>query len=698
MSELRVDNIVDMGGSGAPQLRKGANVTGISTITQAVVGNATINAGGINATGIVTSTSNKFVGDFASGNITAGVMTATSSVVASNITINSGGVNASGIVSATSYQGSGANLTGVGLSIAPLIYSPEIGATNQALKPTIELSVNQRIKVGVGSVSLRMVSAGSTVIETFGLGISTSTTYTVTVQSTDSGNKYLLDGNQQYTPVLYPGGVYTFDQSHSSNSNHPLRFSITDNGTHGGGSEYTTGVETNGTPGSSGAYTRITISTSTPSPLYYYCTNHSAMGANITVGAIVSIDNSGTLPKLSFTPANDLGLDSVIFVDIPDGSITKMDGTSLSPTSWTFTTENIFNYWGSGYNAIGIFGNSTRTNYSSPVQITSTKWSVLETSDVSRMGVRSGTLWGWGSQANGRLGLNVGANTYISSPTQIPGTTWSKNLTAGLAVAASLATKTDGTLWVWGNNAQGSLGQNSNTYYSSPVQVPGTNWATGLNQSASAYVSHCMKTDGTLWCLGGWDGEYGTKGIGTLTPNATSSPVQIPGTTWSTIRGGLYGMSALKTDGTLWLWGQNANGQLGQNDRNSRSSPIQVPGTYLSAYTTYTGYSSGGVKTDGTLWVWGRNLWGELGQNDRVFKSSPVQIPGTTWTQVAGGGEYQFQALKSDGTLWSIGGENDKAHSGLNNRTAFSSPTQVPGTTWQNLFDGGYIGFVAGKP
>ena len=87
-SQLRVVNIVDIGGIGAPQLRKGANVTGISTITQAVVGNATINAGGINATGIVTSSSNKFVGDFASGNITAGVMTATSSVVASNITIN----------------------------------------------------------------------------------------------------------------------------------------------------------------------------------------------------------------------------------------------------------------------------------------------------------------------------------------------------------------------------------------------------------------------------------------------------------------------------------------------------------------------------------------------------------------------------------------------------------------------------------
>ena len=157
-------------------------------------------------------------------------------------------------------------------------------------------------------------------------------------------------------------------------------------------------------------------------------------------------------------------------------------------------------------------------------------------------------------------------------------------------------------------------------------------------------------------------------------------------------------MSALKTDGTFWLWGHNSQGQLGQNDVAHRSSPIQVPGTYLSGYTAYVGYNSGGVKTDGTLWVWGMNQYGQLGLNNRTNYSSPVQIPGTTWTQIAGGGEYQFQALKSDGTLWSIGGENDKAHSGLNNRTGFSSPTQIPGTTWQNLFDGGMTGFVAGKP
>ena len=296
MSELRVDNIVDMGGSGAPQLRKGANVTGISTITQAVVGNATINAGGINATGIVTSSSNKFVGDFASGNITAGVMTATSSVVASNITINSGGVNASGIVSATSYTGSGANLTGVGLTIAPLMYNPDVNDTSVDLTAGIGLTFNQRVSAGVGTVTLSLVSVGSTVAEVFGLGNATSTTYTVTVSS----SKFYLDGNLQYSPTLYPGNIYTFDQSAATNGTHPLRFATAADAA--GSTEYTTGVETNGTPGSSGAYTRITVAADAPDTLYYYCTNHSGMGSNVSICANVQFNNDANPPNITITP------------------------------------------------------------------------------------------------------------------------------------------------------------------------------------------------------------------------------------------------------------------------------------------------------------------------------------------------------------------------------------------------------------
>ena len=102
-------------------------------------------------------------------------------------------------------------------------------------------------------------------------------TLAVTVQSTAYGNKYFIDGSETPTLNLYEGSTYRFDQSDSSNSGHPIRFSTTSDGSHGGGSEYTTGVTTNGTPGNAGAYTQIVVASSAPT-LYYYCTNHSGMG------------------------------------------------------------------------------------------------------------------------------------------------------------------------------------------------------------------------------------------------------------------------------------------------------------------------------------------------------------------------------------------------------------------------------------
>ena len=107
--------------------------------------------------------------------------------------------------------------------------------------------------------------------------MSVDRTFTVTVVSTGSGNKYFIDGVQQATINLVEGGTFRFDQSDSSNSGHPLRLSTTSGGTHSGGSEYTTGVTTNGTPGSSGAYTQIEVASSAPT-LYYYCSIHSGMG------------------------------------------------------------------------------------------------------------------------------------------------------------------------------------------------------------------------------------------------------------------------------------------------------------------------------------------------------------------------------------------------------------------------------------
>ena len=362
---------------------------------------------------------------------------------------------------------------------------------------------------------------------------------------------------------------------------------------------------------------------------------------------------------------------------------------------------DIFSWGGDNYGAGGT--NSTGET-SSPVQVGSSGagWkTVYQSSDGSHtnfFGKLDNTLWSAGYNSNGNLAQNYTSPNRLSSPVQIPGN-WSTDIVFSRHTMAAI--KTDGTLWSWSSNGNGGLGQNQSDSQvealSSPTQIgTDTTWS---KVTAGGHAMHTIKTDGTLWSWG--TNEYGESGLNNTTKY--SSPVQVgTDTTWSklsisTAESGSMS-SAIKTDGTLWTWGKNfLSGQLGHNDKTGYSSPKQV-GTDTNWANVASGHkASMAVKTDGTLWVMGDNERGALGLNQGPgsssvdLRSSPTQIPGTNWDltnfRLVRNSEAMM-AMKQDGTLWSWG--HGGGYLGLNDNNSRSSPTQVTGT-WNQLGGGNVI-------
>ena len=303
----------------------------------------------------------------------------------------------------------------------------------------------------------------------------------------------------------------------------------------------------------------------------------------------------------------------------------------------------------------------------------------------------SGKLWMWGGNTEGQLGQNT--TTACSSPIQVgTDTTWTK--IASFGYNKTFAMKDDATLWAWGKNEQGQLGTKDVVHRSSPTQIPGTGWQmTRDTFFGSPFVTQAIKTDGSMW-IWGWNSN-GELGLPRVAPywyamKDESSPVQLPGT-WTKAQMS----SGLKSDGSLWMWGDNFYGTLGQNlsafgspqAQEAASSPCQIPGDWkdFSRSIEQQGFCSG-IKTDGTLWTWGKNQYGQSGtgipgQPDyhpswRI--SSPTQV-GTDadWERCSSATYGRNMWQKTDGSIWYTGSGPTNQSWGLGAR---SSPTQIPGT------------------
>jgi len=229
-----------------------------------------------------------------------------------------------------------------------------------------------------------------------------------------------------------------------------------------------------------------------------------------------------------------------------------------------------------------------------------------------------------------------------------PGTVCWREISAGQNF--SLAIKSDGTLWGWGQNSN-QLGLGFTGNQSAPIQIgTANNW---LTVSAGANHSLAVKMNGTLWSWG--NGQFGHLGNG-LFNSATWNVTQVgTATDWSSVSAGTVFSLALKTNGTLWSWGRNDTGQLGNNTTVDLNIPTQV-GTATDWMLIDAGEQhSLAIKTNNSMWAWGANGFGQLGNGNNTTSLVPIQVTAAlTWIAISAGGGHSM-AINNLNSLWTWG-------------------------------------------
>lgn len=277
--------------------------------------------------------------------------------------------------------------------------------------------------------------------------------------------------------------------------------------------------------------------------------------------------------------------------------------------------------WATGINAFGSLGNGNSSAQYAFVQVGSaTNWKKVSTSQTHSIGLRTdGTLWGWGQNDVYQLGQGTTSTSELN-PIQIgTATDW---VEIAVTSAATIAIKSDGTMWGCGfgfNILFGLTGQYSTTL----TQTYSDNWQ--RVHAGNGFIL-ARKIDGTLWAWG--SGGFGQVGNGNF--NGSTTPYQITNDTWKDFAAGSNQSYGIKTNGSLWAWGRNQFGQLGDGTTVDRNIPTQI-GTATNWDRIYANGSNTtiAVKTDGTVWVWGSNDFGQFGNGNLLEVGSSVPIQNT---------------------------------------------------------------------
>jgi alpha-tubulin suppressor-like RCC1 family protein len=296
-----------------------------------------------------------------------------------------------------------------------------------------------------------------------------------------------------------------------------------------------------------------------------------------------------------------------------------------------------------------------------------------------------GTLWGWGANAN-LLGLG-----YFSVSENLPIQIGTANdwFTVSAGGNHSLAVKTNGTLWSWGSGIFGQLGNgvfNSATFNVTQVGTA-TDW---IKVSAGSLFSVALKNNGTLW-------TWGRNAVGQLGNNTlldTNVPAQVgTATDWSQIEAGNEHTLAIKTTGTLWSWGNNPFGQLGNGTATASNNPIIISPATWSAVSAGFDHSMA-LDVNGLLYTWGNNTNGQLCSGTNTAANIPTLVVATSgainFYFAISAGQTHSMVLRTDNTLWTSG-QNSSGQLGIGNNTNTNILNQVgTGTNWQ-LISAGFV-------